>query len=298
MTISGNVPQHLVVGARTGFLTAISNPNLPWRRIAGEIDMTTKSQDFVDLGSAPMPVEDKDAGPLQDFIERSVSVRARNWNLTVAISYNAIQDDQTGLLETKVRAAGENFNRHMNKLMFQALNGGDTSTYGLCYDGLNFFSNSHTDKGSGLAVQDNNFALALSLDNFETNLNLARLFMNNQGEYTEHDYDLLVVPPALERTAAQICNNPEGYDTGNREINPYSGRFTYIVSPYMDSTAWVILASSQTAKPLYLAMRQQPFLQDAWFDPNGPDGGTYGFKFYARYNNFYGDWRLAALGNT
>ena len=30
----------------------------------------------------------------------------------------------------------------MDKLVFQALNGGDGSTYGLCYDGQNYFSSS------------------------------------------------------------------------------------------------------------------------------------------------------------
>ena len=297
--ISGNVPEHLVVGARTGFLTAIKSDNAPYQRIAGTISMDGKSVELVDLGGAPMPKEDYGGNPIQDLIEKSLIVKPRSWGLTVGISYNAVKDDRTGELESKIRGAGENFQRHINKLVFQAMDGGDTSTYGLCYDGKAFFANDHADKGAKYTTaQDNLNASVLSLDNFQTILNTARLFVDDQGEYTDHAYNTLIVPPALEYTAAQICGNPTAYDTANRETNPYSGAFNYIVSPYLNSTAWVIAAGNQAQKPLYLVMRENPGLQDFGFDSSASDGGMYWFKFFARYNVVYGDWRLAAMGNS
>ena len=296
MAISGNVPQHLVVGARSGFLAAMKGESFPWQRIAETITMGAKSIDLVDLGGAPMPLEDKGAGPLQDFVERSLTVKPRNWTIKVGISHNAVSDDQTGSLLRKVQGAADNFQRHMNKIVFSALDAGDGTTYGAAYDGLSFFNDAH--KNGSQATFDNLFALALSLDNFQTNYNLAKLFTDESGEYTDYNYDLLVVPPALERTAAQITGNGEDYSTANRAVNPYSGRLSYIVSPYMASTAWVTVASNESAKPLAIVMREQPNLQDAWFDPDGPDGGMYYFKFYARYNVAYGDYRLAFMGNS
>ena len=295
--ISGNVPQHLVVGARAGFLAATSRADMPWQRVAERIVMDSASIEMVDLGGAPMPVEDKNMGPLQDFSERAMAVKPRNWVLKVGISYNTVQDDKTGgTLLRKVRGAGENFQKAINKLVFQALNGGDGTPYGLAYDGGNFFANAHPNGAA--STYDNLFALSLSLDNFQTNYNLAKAFTDEGGEYTDCNYDLLVVPPAYERIAAQITGNTEDYATGNRATNPYAGRMSYIVSPYMDSTAWVGLASNESAKPLAVVMREEPFLQDAWFDPDGPDGGKYYFKFYGRYNVVFGDPRLAFLGNT
>lgn len=297
MTISGNVPTHLVVGARTGFLAAIKEIAMPYQRIAGTFTMGAKAVDLVDLGAAPMPVEDN---PLaRGFIEKTLQVKPRNWSTIVGLSHNAMMDDQTESLEPKVRSAGENFQRHMNNLVFKALDAGDAATYGLCYDGQYFFDSDHVDKGADYqTAQDNVSALALSLDNFTTVLNASRLFVDDRGEYVEHDYNLLVVPPALEYTAAQITGNPQAYDTSNREANPYAGRLQYIVSPQLNTTAWVLAATNQVAKPIYLAMREQPNLQEAWFDPMGADGGMYYFKFYARYNVFYGDWRLAHMGNS
>ena len=297
--IGGNVPTHLIVGARTGFLESLKQPDMPWTQVANVLDMGAKSVDLVDLGAAPMPVKSKGGGQAQDFIEKNLTVKPEDWEITVFISYNAVQDDQTNTLNNRVRGAGTNFQKHLNKLVFQTLNGGDGTTYGLCYDGQYFFDTDHKDKGAAYQTnQANVAATTLSLDNFNTaNIN-AQLILDDQGEYSNYTYDLLIIPPALERTAAQITGNPEDYTTGNRAINPFSGKKRYVVSPDMDSTAWVLAASSEPIKPLIVAMREQPNLQEAWFDPKAADGGHYYFKFYARYNVYYGNWRLAYMGNT
>lgn len=297
--ISGNVPKHLVVGARTGFLTAMRGVTLPWQKVAMIFNMDAKSQDLVDLGAAPMPVKSVTGREIQDHIEKSLTVEPEDWEIIVWISQNAIDDDQTGQLERKVRGAGANFQKHINKRVFQVLNGGDGTTYGLCYDGQEFFDSDHVDKGAHYDTnQDNENALALSMDNFETVYVAAQQFRNDQGEYTEYLYDLLVCHPGNARIAAQICENEWSYDTSQREKNPYSGKFSYVTSPYLDSTAWHLIASSEETKPLIVAMRKQPALQDAWFDALQPDGGRHFFKFFARYEMYYGDWRLASQGNT
>lgn len=75
--IAGNVPKHLVVGARTGFLTAMGRRDYPWRRVAEVFNMDAAAQDLVDLGAAPMPVESDKAGGLtiQDYIEKTTRSR-------------------------------------------------------------------------------------------------------------------------------------------------------------------------------------------------------------------------------
>lgn len=296
--ISGNVPNHLIVGARTGFLTALVQPNLPYQRIAETIKLDSKSATLVDLGGAPMPVQDR-AAIVQSFIEKSMTVKPVDWHITVYISYNAVQDDLTGNLERRVRSAGNNFTKHLNNRVFTVLNAGDGQTYGVAYDGQDFFDSDHVDKGAAYTTnQDNEQALALSLDNFTTVNVAAQLYVDDQGEYVNYAPNLLVVPPALEYIAAQITGNPQRYDTANHAVNPYAGKFDYIVAPQLDSTAWFLLDTNEPIKPLIVVMRQEPFLQETWFDPEQRDGGYYYFKFYARYEVYYGDWRLATMGNT
>jgi len=300
--ISDNVPMHLVATARTGFLTTIKTVGLPWQQVAMTLNMDAKSIDLVDLGAAPMPVERKGPFTVQDFIEKTLTVRPRDWDITVAISYNAVQDDQTGGLLRRCRGAGSNFQRHINNRVFTVLNGGDDAThpYGACYDGQDFFDSDHVDKGAAYSTsQDNENALALSIDNFETVWVAAQGFKDDQGEETNYNYDLIVSSPANYREAMNLIKNEWAYDTANREINPYQGILKQpIVSPKLDATAWYLVASSEPIKPLIVCLRETPSLQSAWFDPATGEGGMYYFKFYARYEVFYGDWRLAVQGNT
>ena len=294
------VPNHLVVGARTGFLSALSaSPKQDWMRVAEVINLTAKSTTLVDLGAAPMPTENIGRAQVQEFIEKTKTIAPRDWDITVGISYNDVSDDQTGSLERKVRAAGANFQKHINSRVFTVLNAGDSQTYGACYDGQDFFDSDHADVGATYTTsQDNEGALTLSLDNFTTSRIAAMKFVDDQGAYTEYTYDLLVVPPDLGHIAAQICNNPQSYDTANREMNPYSGRLSYIEAPQLDTTAAILIASNEVVKPLLVGIREQPTLQSSWFDPNTANGGMYFFKFYARYEVHYGDYRLAYQINT
>jgi len=297
--ISGNVPQHLVVAARTGFLTT-AVPAVPaYAPIATTLDMTAKSIDLVDLGGAPMPLRNRGRMQVQDFIEKKLTVTPLDWDITVYISHNAVQDDQTGELDRKVRAAGDNFQRHIAQQAFQALNDGDATTnFGAAYDGGAFFANAHVDKGAAYVTgQDNLNNDTLSLANFTTGYVAAQKTRDDQGNFTQFNYDLLVVPPDLAATAYQISRVPGGSET-TTNANPYAGIIKYSVAPQLDTTAWILVASNENTKPIIIAMREKPNLQSAWFDPESPDGGRFYFKFYARYNHFYGDWRLALMGHT
>lgn len=303
MPTSGNVPKHLEAAARTGFLTSsrATQMAMAWPRIAQVVTLGAKSVDLVDLGAAPMPIENKTGFVAQQFIEKTIAVEPTNWELTVSLSYNAYKDDQTGNLMQRCRQAGRNFQRHINKRVFEVLNAGDGQTYSACYDGQDFFDSDHVDKGADYTTaQDNENALTLTLDNFETVWQAAKVFRDDQGEYPEYDYNVIVCHPNLYREAYQITSNQFAYDTANREANPYTNIVTapIITSPYLDSTAWYLGASSEDIKPLLVVMREQPGLQMAWFDPTAADGGRNYFKFYGRYEVFYGDWRLITQGNT
>ena len=298
--ISGNVPKHLVVAARTGFLTSMRARTYPWTQVAMELTMTAASQDLVDLGAAPMPKESSRGITVQDMIEKTKAITPTDWDITVWISQNSIDDDQTGDLERKVRGAGDNFQKHINKRVFEVLNGGDTTTYGLAYDGQDFFDSDHVDAGGSYSTnQDNEGVLTLSQDNFETSWVAAQAFRDDQGEYTEYVYDQIVCHPTNHRIATQIVNNPNAYDTANQEINQFGGMLKPVLtSSYLDTTAAYLIASSEPNKPLIVAMKKQPALQSAWFDAKQPDGGRWYFKFFGRYEVHYGDWRLAIQGQT
>lgn len=297
--ISGNVPQHLVALARTGFLTAPRKDVPGWARIAAMIDLTQKNQTLVDLGGSPMPHRSRGRFNADDFIEKSLAVAPVTWELPVWISGNAVKDDQTGTLLQRVRAAGGNYDRFLAQQAFKTLNDGDNSALsGLGYDGKALFANDHADPGGKYTTgQDNLDNNALSLANFNTQYTKGQLVRDDQGEFTNYNYDLLVVDPTNRVVAHQICNVPGGQETITNN-NPNAGRVDYIVTPMFDTNAWVLVASGESTKPVLIVMRESPHLEDAWKDPEADDGGRFYFNFTARFNFYVGDWRTAQMGKS
>lgn len=298
MATSGNVPNHLVVAARTGLLYAPASDPMPYRLVATEFDLTQKTTTLVDLGGMPVPT--RNPRQVDTLVERSKTVEAQDWYLTLSLTRNAMNDDQTGGLERRFRNVMPAFMRHINSRVFTVLNAGDATTYGTgITDQTTFFANSHLyPGGKNRTTQDNVNALTLSLDNFNTVWVAARGFKDDAGNFNNHNFNLLVVNQANNVIAANITGNVQAMDTGNREMNPYAGRVSYITVPEFDATAWVLVASSEVAKPLYVAIRQRPTLTDTDFDAATEDGGTYSFHYHARYVVGYGDPLLAVMGNT
>lgn len=297
--ISGDTPKHLLVGAKSTFLAAVRNKEYPWRRIASQTDMTAKSEVLVDLGAAPMPIKSRQGYTAQDFIEKSKVLTVSDWDITVWISQNAIDDDQSGMLFSRVKSAGDNFQKAINARVFQVLNAGDSQTYGAAYDGQDFFDLDHADSGAAYQTpQDNEGNVVLTPTSFGDAYAVAQSIVDDQGQFTQFAYDLLVVSPALLQTAANITGNPLLPGTPNNDLNAFKGGIDYIVSPYLDTTAAYLIASSESAKPLIVAMRKEPSLQDTWFDPGAPDGGRWYFKYFGRYEVHYADWRLAYQINS
>lgn len=294
-----DIANHLNYGVRTGFLKGQKTYSPVRSAFVRETTSTGKQEDYSDVGTVPMPVSYDDMVQVRGTHEVNLTITNKDFEITLGVSHNAINDNRIDNIDTWARQAGRNFEKHMDKLCFLALNAGDASTYGLCYDGKNLFANDHADSGAEYTTaQDNLYGVTLSLDNFETVRVAGQLFKDDRGEYVMYDHNLLICAPALERTAKNITGNPNAYDTANREINTYAGQVRGpLVNPWLDSTSWYIVAADEIVKPIILQMRQQPTLV-TWDDEKLGEGGVRYFKFHARYNVGYGDWRTVIMGNS
>ena len=300
MTIFRNdIAQRLNYGVRSGFLKGQKTYAPVRSAFVRETTSTGKQEDYSDVGTVPMPVAYDDMVQVRGTHEVSLTITNKDYEITIGIAHNAINDDRVGDLDTWARQAGRNFEKHMDKLCFLALNAGDASTYGLCYDGQNLFSASHSDSGAEYTTaQDNEYGLTLTLDNFETVRVAGQNFVDGRGEYVMYDHNLIITAPALERTAKNITGNVEAYDTASREQNTYAGQVRGpLVSPWLDSTAWFLVAQDEMVKPIILQIRQAP-LMTVWDDERQSEGGVRYYKFHGRYNVGYGDWRTAIMGNS
>jgi len=291
-------PNHLKAAAKAGVLVADPNGvNFEYQLVAGELGTGMKESTLVGLGSDPMPQSNPKVS--DHLVEKSKLAIPQDWYLKVKITKNELDDDQTGQLASRFSGVSRSYGKHVNKRVFTMLNGGDTSTYGLGYDGQEFFDSDHTDKGAVYQTdQDNEYALALDADNFNTVFAAAENVKDDRGEPCGFNANLLVAPPALRKAAHNIAGNEWLFGTANRDLNPWQQGLTYIISPYLDSSAWHLLASGENVKPLIVVWRVQPYLQEITFDPNQEKGGLFVAHYHARYVVIYGDWRLAFQGNT
>jgi phage major head subunit gpT-like protein len=323
MITRSDIAAHLERNIRTGFLLGRKDYTPMRSAFMGMRPSDGAFEDYADMGTTPWPrqnagkqgaggthgetgavkVGQAGAGGAITVIgapEQAMRVYNVDWDVAIGIEHNAIDDDQAGDLEAWARGARVSFERHMDFIAFDMLNqGGATTTYGAAYDNLSFFNDAHVDPGAEYQTgQDNSFALALSLDNFQTVKVAASKFLDDRGQPLGLTHTVLIVPADLEYTAFQIASNPEAFDTADRERNPYANRVTAMTAPgaWLDSASWFVVDVSLPQKPLYMQERKAPELV-IWDDESQGSGIRY-YKWHARYNGFYGDWRLAAQGNT
>lgn len=290
----------------------------------GFVDETTSDgafEQYGDMGATPWPTQNgggpagtgtdprtgaqqvgslHEGGPITVLggNERSMIVHNQNWEIPIGIYHSAIDDQRVGNLEQWARNAGARFQQHMDAVCFAALNAGEGSTYGYGYDGQPFFSATHVDPGGQYqTAQDNQFTLALNPDNFNTVYIAGASFLDDRGQPAGVFQNLLIHSVSLMRDAAQITDNPNISGTGNRDTNPYNGQIMRLHAPggWLDSTAWFLVNNIAGQRPIGLQIRQRPMLV-TWDDHSGP--GIRYYKWTARYNVFYRDWRNAVQGNS
>jgi phage major head subunit gpT-like protein len=233
--------------------------------------------------------------------EMSLDVYNLDWDVTVGVSHTAVEDDRVGGLRDWAQNAGQRFQQHMDYLCFDALNKGDVanSAYGVGYDKQPLFSASHVDpQASFQTAQSNLLTTALDMNNYEALQIAASNLRDDRGQPTGLSYPILIVPPSLQRVASQITGNDWVFSTPNREINPYAAMTRLLVAPggYLDTTAWYAVSDDLSSKPIILQIRQMPKLL-TWDDYSDGAGVRY-YKWVARYNVAYGNWRTVFQGNT
>jgi len=299
MIVRTDIAKSLEYGGRAQFLEASRAWLSKRASIAAPATSAGKEETYLGLGAHPMPVLARGEAMVRGLNERSITIKNEDWEVTLGVTHNAINDDRVKHVLPWMRSAGARFEQHMDIRCFKALDAGDADTYGLCYDGNEFFDAAHADtEAEYTTAQANVGALTLNIDNFNTTWVLAKALKDARGEYVDMPFDLLTVGPALRTVAAQLCDNNLAYDTGNNEINPYAGEFRYQVNPNMSATAWVISCSLLPEKPIIFQLREAPHMT-VWDDEMVVQGGGIRyFKWEARYEIGYGDWRTAYMGNT
>jgi phage major head subunit gpT-like protein len=108
--------------------------------IAMTVPSTTGAQEYGWLGEVPDMREWIGDRVVNQFEGFSYTIKNKDWEQTVAVKRNDIQDDNLGLYTTKFSAMGRATAAHPAKLSYGLLKAGFTTN---CYDGQYFFDTDH-----------------------------------------------------------------------------------------------------------------------------------------------------------
>ncbi len=233
---------------------------------------------------------------------RSFEIVNKDFELTVGIDRNDIEDDNLGIYTPLMQQMGAEARKHPDDLAAALFTSGGST---VCFDGQFFFDTDHpVDMDGGVAgTQSNALATALS----DVNLFAARKammdFRGENGRSLGVVPNLLVIPPALELTARNIL---VASTLASGADNMAKGLVDYIVIPELGAafggsdTAWYLLDTRKPIKPFVFQTRQpHQFVQRTSVD----DDNVFYQKEYiwgtnARYNAGFGPWFLALRGNV
>lgn len=269
-----------------------------WDKMAMKVPSTTKTNDYKWLSKIPKMrkwIGDKQVDSLS---AHKYSIENDDFEVTVAVDRNDIEDDQLGIYSPQAQMAGESAAQLPDEIVADLINGGFANT---CFDGQYFFDTDHpvgdttaSNKGTVALSAATQAAAIASLGAARTAM---RKFKDEHGRPLGIRPNLLVVPPALEDIANVLAMN-EKLDDG--KPNPFKGTVEVLVLDRATSdTAWFLLDTTKPVKPFIYQERKAPvFVQQT--DPEADDvfnRKEYKFGAEARAAGGYAFWQLG-YGST
>ena len=189
-------PQNLrgiYVGFNTLFNKALNTVEPLYKQIATVTPSTTDAETYAWLGDIPGMREWIGDREIQNLAASGYVIKNRDFELTVGIDRNAIEDDKISLYNPSIEMLAQSAAMHPDELVFALLASGFSAK---CYDGKPFFSDKHE---VGKKVVSNMGTAQLSLEAYIAARAGMMSLTNAKGRALNIVPDLLVVPPALDR---------------------------------------------------------------------------------------------------
>jgi phage major head subunit gpT-like protein len=265
-----------------------------WERIAMKVPSTTGQNDYAWLSNFPRMrkwIGEKAVKALSAF---KYSIANDDWEATVEVDRNDIEDDNLGIYGPQAQMAGFSAKQLPDELIFDVVNASFATA---CYDGQFFIDIDHPVNGASVSNKGTKALNNATLAAAQASYGAARLALLNmkddEGRSLNILPNVLVVPPALEAMANLLMTADKLNDNSP---NPYKGTASVVMDARLSSaTAWFLLDTTKPVKPFVYQERKAPvFVQQ--IDPQADDVfSRKKFKFgaEARAAAGYGFWQLA-----
>lgn len=287
MLINAQTLRGIYVGFNTLFNKVFQAQKPIYEQIATVTPSTTDTETYAWLGDIPGMREWIGDREIQNLSASDYTIKNKDFELTVGVPRNAIEDDKIGVYNPSVQMLGQSAAMHPDKLVFALLGNGFTEK---CYDGQPFFSDSHKVNKKNVS---NKGTAKLTMAAYIAARAAIMSLTNGKGEPLGLVPDTLVVPPALEAAARDILVA----DIINGTKNTMAGTAKPLLAPQLagHDSSWFLLCTGMPIKPLiYQKRKDAKFIAlTAETDTNVFMKKLFLYGVDDRGNAGYGFWQMA-----
>lgn len=298
MLVNKSTLSSVFIALNAAFNNAFAAAPSVWEKVAMKVPSTTGQNDYAWLSNFPRMrkwVGDKNVKALE---AAKYSIVNDDWEATIEVDRNDIEDDTLGIYAPQAQMAGEAARQLPDEIVFDLINGAFTTT---CFDGQYFCDTDHSVAGASVSNKGTAAltvsTLAAATASYGAARTAMRKFKDAEGRPLNITPNVLLVPPALEDIALALINS-ERLEDG--KPNPYKGTAMVVCDARLTSdTAWFLLDTTKAVKPFIYQERKAPvFVQQTDAQTDGVfNRKKFKFGAEARAAGGYGFWQTA-FGST
>jgi phage major head subunit gpT-like protein len=295
-----DIPAFMDVGMKTNFMMGFEGVDSIYEKVCMTITSDKDEEKYPFLGATAGLREWKTERQHKDIAEYSFTIVNKDYEDTISVSRNAIDDNQYKQYFTQALSMGAEVARSYDVIFAAHVEAGTSTT---CYDGQYFFDTDHSSKNSGTQSNYDN-SIALSATNAKTAITAMQSFKDDQGVVMGANPTHVMVPTGLGFTAMEVFN-PAPLSAGATEPDEkvLSGWLQVIVNPYMTTNAtpsisnWILLDLSKPVKPFVFQNRKPATFEVMDSGDDAFERNIIKYGVHARFAYGYGEWRYAYLCN-
>jgi phage major head subunit gpT-like protein len=294
MLVNESSIQSVFTGLKTIFNNALKAQAGNWQTTAMEVPSSAAEEDYSWLSRFPMMRKWVGEKHVKALAAGKYTARNEDWETTIEVDRNDIEDDRLGIYNTQAQMAGDSAAELHDIIVDDLKNGAFTST-GI--DGQYFYDTDHEVKGASVSNKGTKALSATTRAAADASYGAARQaimeYTDDEGMPLRLVPDTLEVPPALEAMAKTLL---EADKLGDGSPNPYKGTAKLVVNPGLtSSTAWFLHVTTKAVKPFIVQMRKKPVFvsQTSMENDDVFMKRQYKFGAEARATGVYGFWQLS-----
>lgn len=292
----------LATSLKKVFDAAFEAAESQWDQVAMQVPSTGASNTYAWIDKFPKLRKWIGDKVVKQLSGHAYTIINDDFEATVEIDRNDIEDDNLGIYKPQTEMAGESSKQWADELVFTTLTNGFDEK---CYDGKTFYATNHeVGEGKNKKLVSNRLNVPLSINSLaaaKASYGAARTMLRSvkdeEGRPLNLKPSLLIVPPALEDIANALMTNDRLEDG---KPNPYKATAKVLVVGWLKTdTEWHLHDSTKPVKAIIFQPRKKPVFVQQTDTSSDSVFMRKKFKYGAEARGAagYGLWQMA-VGST